>query len=47
MHSGFMCGSTVLDKDGISAGVVASEMANHLASEGLTLLQQLSKIYEQ
>lgn len=44
---GFMCGSTVLDKDGISAGVVASEMANYLASEGLTLLQQLRKIYEQ
>ena len=43
--SGFMCGSTVLDKDGVSAAVVTAEMAAHLAEQGVTLHQQLHKIY--
>ena len=43
---GFMCGTNVLDKDGVSAAVVVAEMATHLAAQGITLKQQLIKIYE-
>lgn len=42
---GFMCGATVLDKDGVSALAVAAEMATHLAEGGSTLMEQLQKIY--
>ena len=41
-----MCGTTVLDKDGVSAAMVMAEMATYLAREGVTLAQQLEKIYE-
>ncbi|RMZ95523.1 Glucose 1-6-bisphosphate, partial [Brachionus plicatilis] len=44
---GFMCGTNVLDKDGISAEAVASEMAVYLKEkENKTLNQQLDWIYE-
>ncbi|XP_015765502.1 PREDICTED: phosphoglucomutase-2-like [Acropora digitifera] len=42
---GFMFGTMVLDKDGISAAVVMAEMASHLRSRGLTLTQQLNSLY--
>lgn len=43
---GFMCGMSVVDKDGISACVVAAELACYIAQHGLTLTQQLEKIYD-
>ncbi|XP_072780474.1 glucose 1,6-bisphosphate synthase isoform X5 [Taeniopygia guttata] len=43
---GFMCGTSVLDKDGVSAAVVIAEMATYLQSQGLTLAQKLVDIYE-
>ena len=46
VSTGFMCGTTVLDKDGVSAAMVCAEMATYLANQGLTMSQQLEKIYE-
>ncbi|XP_069059902.1 glucose 1,6-bisphosphate synthase [Pleurodeles waltl] len=43
---GFMCGTAVLDKDGVSAAVVTAEMASYLQERNLTLVQQLANIYE-
>jgi len=43
---GFMIGTAVLDKDGISAGVRLAELAVYLNSKGLTLHDQLKTIYE-
>uniref|UniRef100_A0A8C4NAV2 Phosphoglucomutase 2 n=1 Tax=Eptatretus burgeri TaxID=7764 RepID=A0A8C4NAV2_EPTBU len=43
---GFMCGTTVLDKDGVSAAAVAAEMAVFLAAQKVTLAQQLQNIYD-
>ncbi|XP_058680923.1 glucose 1,6-bisphosphate synthase isoform X2 [Ammospiza caudacuta] len=43
---GFMCGTSVLDKDGVSAAVVIAEMATYLQSQGLTLAQKLVDIFE-
>ena len=43
---GFMCGSSVLDKDGVSAAAVCAEMATHVYGQGLTLGQQLENIYQ-
>lgn len=43
---GFMCGTAVLDKDGVSAAVVIAEMASYLETKNLTLAQQLTEIYE-
>ncbi|XP_029457929.1 glucose 1,6-bisphosphate synthase isoform X2 [Rhinatrema bivittatum] len=43
---GFMCGTSVLDKDGVSAAVVVAEMAAYLERKNLTLAQQLINIYE-
>ena len=43
--SGFMFGTQVLDKDGISAGAVMSEMASYLYSNGLTVTQKLQELY--
>ena len=40
-----MCGTRVLDKDGISAAMVTAEMAVYLYSHGTTLMEQLEKIY--
>jgi len=44
---GFMCGSKVLDKDGISAGVRVAELAVYLETLGLTLSDKLQEIYEE
>ncbi|CAH2225877.1 glucose 1,6-bisphosphate synthase [Pelobates cultripes] len=43
---GYMCGTAVLDKDGVSAAVVVAEMATYLDSIGVNLEGQLVKIYE-
>ncbi|XP_066555197.1 glucose 1,6-bisphosphate synthase isoform X2 [Amia ocellicauda] len=43
---GFMCGTSVLDKDGVSAAVVVAEMAAYLETKNLTMSQQLANIYE-
>lgn len=43
---GFMFGTNVLDKDGISAAVVMAEMAAYLGGHGITLTQQLENLYE-
>ncbi|XP_036380206.1 glucose 1,6-bisphosphate synthase-like [Megalops cyprinoides] len=43
---GFMCGSMVRDKDGVSAAVVVAEMAAYLNLKNLTLSQQLANIFE-
>ena len=42
---GYMCGSTVLDKDGISAAVVVSQLVHYLYSTNSTLLKQLNEIF--
>ncbi|XP_014484362.1 PREDICTED: phosphoglucomutase-2 isoform X2 [Dinoponera quadriceps] len=42
---GFMCGTQVLDKDGISAGVRVAELAAYLEMLGLTLSDKLQEIY--
>lgn len=44
---GFMCGSQVLDKDGISAAVSMATMAAYLHHHNLTLVQQLEEIYNE
>jgi len=44
---GFMCGSKVLDKDGISAGVRVAELAAYLETVGLTLSDKLREIYQE
>uniref|UniRef100_A0A3B4C0H2 Phosphoglucomutase 2-like 1 n=1 Tax=Pygocentrus nattereri TaxID=42514 RepID=A0A3B4C0H2_PYGNA len=43
---GFLCGSMVLDKDGVSAAAVVAEMAAYLHTRNVTLNQQLQNIYE-
>lgn len=43
---GFMCGSTVLDKDGVSAAAVSAEMATYLYNKNMTLKQKLEEIYD-
>ena len=41
-----MCGTTVLDKDGISAAMVVAEMAAYLHEQNISIKQQLQKIYD-
>ncbi|XP_057243719.1 glucose 1,6-bisphosphate synthase, partial [Malurus melanocephalus] len=43
---GFMCGTSVLDKDGVSAAVVIAEMATYLQGQNLSLAHKLLDIYE-
>ncbi|XP_042694461.1 glucose 1,6-bisphosphate synthase [Centrocercus urophasianus] len=43
---GFMCGTSVLDKDGVSAAVVIAEMAAYLETKNLSLAQKLIEVYE-
>ncbi|XP_073253701.1 phosphopentomutase-like [Porites lutea] len=43
---GFMYGTNVLDKDGISAAVVMAEMAAYLSRQGITLTEQLNNLYK-
>ena len=42
---GFMFGTTVLDKDGVSAAVVAGELAGYLYENGKTFSTLLEEIY--
>ena len=42
---GYMCGCTVLDKDGISAAAVMAEFAGWLEAQGKTFRQQLEELY--
>jgi phosphoglucomutase/phosphopentomutase len=44
---GYMCGSTVLDKDGVSAAAVSAEMAAYLYRNNSTLKKKLTDIYAQ
>ncbi|XP_054005959.1 glucose 1,6-bisphosphate synthase-like [Hylaeus anthracinus] len=44
---GFMCGSNVLDKDGISAGMHIAELSAYLETMGFTLYDKLNEIYTQ
>lgn len=44
--SGYMCGTNVLDKDGISAAVLMAEAAVHLEQQGKTLYDQLQTIFQ-
>ncbi|XP_048776238.2 phosphopentomutase-like [Ostrea edulis] len=43
---GFMCGTHVLDKDGVSAAMVMSELATYLYNNGTTLYNKLEEIYK-
>ncbi|MEE6473300.1 hypothetical protein FKM82_009936 [Ascaphus truei] len=43
---GFMCGTAVLDKDGVSAAAVVAEMASYLDRNNMNMARQLVKIYE-
>ena len=45
-HVGFMYGSTVLDKDGISSLVAAAEYATSLYKSGSNFAEELQKIYQ-
>ena len=44
---GFMCGTQVLDKDGISAALRAAELMAFLDCQGLTLSQKLKELYQE
>jgi phosphomannomutase len=41
-----MCGTQVLDKDGVSAAMVAMEMASYLYHQGTTLKKQLDNLHQ-
>ncbi|XP_022594174.1 glucose 1,6-bisphosphate synthase [Seriola dumerili] len=43
---GFLCGSMVPDKDGVSSAAVVAEMATYLHNKNLSLNQQLHNIYQ-
>ena len=43
---GYMVGTNVFDKDGISALAVIAECACWLDSQGISLTQQLANVYE-
>ncbi|VDN98752.1 unnamed protein product [Rodentolepis nana] len=43
---GFMCGTTVLDKDGIGTFAAVCEMVSHLYSNNISLVQQLENVFE-
>ncbi|ODN03111.1 Phosphoglucomutase-2 [Orchesella cincta] len=43
---GFMVGTAVLDKDGVSAAAFVAQMATILYEQGLTLNQQLQRLYD-
>ncbi|XP_029373763.1 glucose 1,6-bisphosphate synthase isoform X2 [Echeneis naucrates] len=43
---GFLCGSMVPDKDGVSSAVVVAEMASYLHNKNLSMNQQLHNIYQ-
>jgi len=43
---GFMCGTEVLDKDGVSAAAVLGEMIVYLETENMDLTDQLKNLYK-
>lgn len=43
---GFMCGTSVLDKDGVGGAMQISQLAAHLQRQGLSLNQQLDNIFK-
>lgn len=43
---GFMCGTNVLDKDGVSAAMVCGQLVTYLKSQGQTLDTKLNEIYK-
>ena len=42
---GYMCGSTVLDKDGVSAAYVVAQLVHYLYASNSNLVQKLNEIY--
>uniref|UniRef100_A0AAV2LHI4 TBC1 domain family member 4 n=1 Tax=Knipowitschia caucasica TaxID=637954 RepID=A0AAV2LHI4_KNICA len=42
---GYMCSTSVLDKDGVSAAAIAGEMVSYLATKNITASQQLTTIF--
>ncbi|KAL2098352.1 hypothetical protein ACEWY4_007559 [Coilia grayii] len=44
---GYMCSPAVLDKDGVSAAAITGEFTSYLATQNITLSQQLKAIYEE
>ncbi|XP_046563079.1 phosphoglucomutase-2-like [Haliotis rubra] len=44
---GFMCGTKVLDKDGVSAAAVSAEMATYLYNNNSTLAKKLVEIFNE
>lgn len=42
---GFMCGTAVLDKDGISAGIRVAEMAAYLSKKDMSLMDKLKELF--
>lgn len=44
---GFMCGSSVLDKDGVSAAVKVAELVAYLYNSSETLTSKLDDIYKE
>ena len=42
---GFMCGTAVLDKDGISAAVEMAELAAFLTARNLRVEEKLNELY--
>lgn len=43
---GFMVGTAVLDKDGVSAAAYVAQMATILYAKGVTLNEQLQRLYD-
>uniref|UniRef100_G3MPT2 Phosphoglucomutase-2 n=1 Tax=Amblyomma maculatum TaxID=34609 RepID=G3MPT2_AMBMU len=43
---GYMCGTYVIDKDGVSAAMHAAQMAAYLETKNLTLTDQLGVLYD-
>lgn len=43
---GFMCGTKVLDKDGVSAAIRAAELIAFLNKRNMTLSEKLKNLYE-
>jgi phosphomannomutase len=42
---GFMCGTEVLDKDGVSAAIRVAEMASFLSNKGMSLKGKLHELF--
>ena len=43
---GYMCGTQVLDKDGVSGAIGAAELIAYLDQMGMTLVDKLGDIYK-